>query len=260
MSSDDNHSLPLLGRTVLITRTEQGNETERQKLESLGAKVVELPTIEIQPPSSWSSIDRAMNEIDEFDWIIFTSANGVRMFFERLGQVSGKSQLNAKFACVGPSTKAELEGHGISASFVPEEFLTEKLGEQLSRNFSLKGKKILLARAEVASSGIRRTLENAGAVVIEAPVYRTLPKKNDLDEGFLSGVTDITLTSPSTVEGLLASISPEEINSMKIRVHCIGPVTAKRAIELGLKLDSTANVHTVEGLTMNLASGGKAES
>ncbi|MGI0079085.1 MAG: uroporphyrinogen-III synthase [Nitrososphaerales archaeon] len=258
--SNENQSLPLLGRTILITRTEKGNETERQKLESLGAKVVELPTIEIQPPSSWSAIDGAIGTIDGFDWIVFTSANGVRMFFERLEHVSGKKNLKARFACVGPSTKAELERHGVSVSLVPDEFLTEKLGEQLSLNFPMEGKRVLLARAEVASNVISKILKEAGAVVVEAPVYRTYPKKNGGGKDFMGQVTDITLTSPSTVEGLLTSFRPEEIASRKIRVHCIGPVTANRARELGLSVDSTANVHTIEGLTIDLANKGKVET
>lgn len=244
---------PLLGRTILVTRTEQGNGTERRKLESLGASVVELPTIEIHPPSSWNAIDAAIGRIDEFDWIIFTSANGVKAFFERLELISGKKKVNAKVACVGPSTKAELECNGVEPSFVPSEFLTEKLGEQLSQNFSLEGKRILLARAEVANSGMRKALDKAGAIVIEAPTYRTLPRKNGRGADVMNGVTDITLTSPSTVDGLLAVVNLEEIASRKIRVHCIGPVTAKRARELGLNVDSTANVHTIEGLTMDLA-------
>ena len=258
--SNENQSFPLLGRTILITRTEEGNESERRKLESLGAKVVVFPTIEIQPPSSWSAVDRAIYTIDEFDWIVFTSANGVRMFFEKLGQSSGRKKLKARFACVGPSTRAELENHGITASFVPNEFLTEKLGEQLSQEFPIQGKKVLLARAEVSSPAIRKTLESAGALVVEAPVYKTMPMKSSKAKNFLEDVTDITLTSPSTVEGLLASFVPEEITSRKIRVHCIGPVTANRARELGLTVDSTANVHTIEGLIISLASKDKVKA
>ncbi len=259
-SSSESHSLPLIGRKILVTRTEEGNKRERQKLESLGADVIELSTIAIHPPTSWNEIDAAIHDIEEFDWILFTSPNGVRAFFQRLHQVSGNKKLDTNFACVGPATKAELELHGYLPAFVPSEYLTEKLGDQLSGNFLLDGKRILLARAEVASKGIREALEKSGAFVTEAAVYRTLPKKGIDGEDILDGVTDITMTSPSTVEGLLTCVDSKEIKSRQIRVHCIGPVTARKAEERGLHVDSIANVHTIEGLVMDLVGSQKKEN
>ena len=246
-------SFPLRGRTILVTRTEKGNRLEKEKLESLGATVVELTAIEIRPPTSFAAIDAAISNIDSFDWIIFTSANGVISFFQRLEKLRGDMNLNSKFACVGPQTEAELRRHGAKASFIPKEFLTESLGEELSRSENLLGKKVLLARAESANKAIKNALDRAGAIVTEAPVYRTVSRKNQ-NPRLLDGVTDITLTSPSTVEGLLASVGAIEIFSREIKVHCIGPVTAQKARALGLRVDSVANVHTIEGLTVSLLS------
>ncbi|HKW03830.1 MAG TPA: uroporphyrinogen-III synthase, partial [Nitrososphaerales archaeon] len=178
--------------------------------------------------------------------------------FQRLEKLRGERILNAKFACVGPQTEAELRRHGAKASFIPKVFLTESLGEELSRNEKLLGKKILLARAESANNAIKIALDRAGAIVTEAPVYRTVSRKN-WNPRILDGVTDITLTSPSTVEGLLASVGAIEILSRKIKIHCIGPVTARKARDLGLRVDSVANVHTIEGLTAGLLSASQVE-
>ncbi len=251
-SSSEVRSLALKGRKILVTRTEKGNEIVRQRLESLGANVVELSTIEIHPPSSWKKIDEAILSIEEFDWIVFTSQNGVKAFFQRLEQVSGGKKLNTNFACVGPTTKEELQNHGYVPAFVPSEYTTKTLGDQLSKNFVLKDKKILLARAEVASMALKEALEKSGAIVVEAPVYRTLPSMGVRKEDILDGLTDITLTSPSAVESLVNFVDANEIRIRKIKIHCIGPVTARRADQLCLQVNSMAKVHTIEGLVSDL--------
>ncbi len=249
----ERHELPLARRKILITRSAEGNVSERTKLESLGAQVVELPSIEIAPPSSWDAVDAAISHIEEFDWIVFTSANGVRSFFNRARPSRNLKSIGAHFACVGPATSIALKQEGVEPSFMPEEFLTESLGEELARKYPLRGKKILLSRAEIAGSKIVEILRKAGALVVEAPAYRTIPKKAEV-ERLLDGVTDITLTSPSTVDGLVLVVSAREIEERRIAVHCIGPVTAKHATELGLRVDSTARVHTIDGLVETLSS------
>ncbi|MHB1907483.1 MAG: uroporphyrinogen-III synthase [Nitrososphaerales archaeon] len=240
---------PLNGRTILITRTIEGNKLERKKLEDLGAKVIEFPLIEIKEPSSLYAIENAIKQISRYDWIIFTSANGVRSFFEKM---KSKKDIKAKFACVGPETREALEDHGFQASFVPKEYLTEELASELEETFDLKGKEILLARAEESNKNMAKILEKSGAIVTEAPVYRTVPRI-EKDDNILELVTDITLTSPSTVKGLVANFSVKEIRSRKIKVHCIGPVTAASAKEAGLEVITSAKVHTVDGLVSEIA-------
>jgi uroporphyrinogen III methyltransferase/synthase len=249
-------SLPLKGRTFLITRTDEGNKLERAKLENLGAKVIDLPVIEIQPPTNQNKIDEAFDQIDAFDWIVFTSSNGVKAFIERMTQRKniGKEKIKARFACVGLQTAQSLEEHGFEPSLVPSEFLTSKLGLEMTAKFNMLGQKVLLARAEEANAEITNQLERAGAIVVDAPMYRTIAKKlANLDKKrILEIVTDITLTSPSTVRGLLLNISASEIKSKNIKVHCIGPVTANAALESGLDHVMTAKVHSLDGLIVSL--------
>jgi uroporphyrinogen III methyltransferase/synthase len=242
---------PLKGRTILITRTKEGNISERTKLKALGARIVELPSIELGPPTDTNPIDAAIKDISTFEWIVFTSASGVKAFFERLeSERREKQAIKAEFACVGPQTQKALEAEGFRATVVPREFLTKNLGLELVKRFDLKGKRALLARSEEASPEIAIILRGAGAIVVEAPVYRTMPpkEKKPVRGDLMDEITDITLTSPSTVDGLISNLSAKEVNSRKIRIHCIGPVTASRAMQAGLKVSTTARRHTIDGL------------
>jgi uroporphyrinogen-III synthase len=241
----------------LITRSAEGNPIEKTKLEKLGAKVVELAAIKITAPSSWTKLDHAIAGLNEFDWIVFTSANGVHAFFKRCcrREVSRKfleelktNPSNLKFACVGPSTKHALEDYGFKSDFVPREFLTRSLAEELAKSFPMMGKKLLLARAEGASKEISRILKASGAEVIEAGVYGTRPQTRKVSKEVLDSLTDITLTSPSTVEGLIRSVPAGQIRTRAIFLHCIGPVTANRAKEKGFAVHSIAKMHTIDGL------------
>ena len=253
---------PLYGRTILVTRTVEGNYLQKRQLETLGANVVELATIRISPPSSWVECDRAIAIADDFDWIVFTSANGVRAFFRRCNLRKGAREFleklkNAelskpKFACVGPSTKQALEREGFRSSFEPSEFLTISLATELTDFVNLTGKKVLLARVEGANNEISNVLEASGAKVFEAPVYATHLRSRKISKATLESLTDITLTSPSTVEGLFRSISSMEIKARGMLVHCIGPVTAKRAKQYGLDVHSIAKTHTIDGLVESI--------
>lgn len=245
----------LKGRTFLVTRTKEGNAKEREILVKYGAKVIDFPTIMISSPSSLKKMDYAIANFEKYDWVIFTSSNGVKLFFQRMakrreGLFQTLKVLNSpKFACVGPSTRGALSHLGFRCSAMPAEYLTENLGGLLARK-GISGKKILLARAEVANKAISKILRKAGAVVTEAPVYRTVSsyRRRTL---ILKHVTDITLTSPSTVEGLV-QILGSKLNSMKVRLHCIGPVTAARAREAGINVNTVARVHTIDGLISDI--------
>lgn len=249
-------SLPLKGRTFLITRTDEGNKIERKKLESLGAEVIELPVLEIRPPADQNKINEALDHIEDFDWVVLTSSNGVKAFFQRMEQRKiGKERIRARFACVGSQTGKTLEEQGFKPSIVPSEFLTSKLGEEMTTKFNMSDQKVLLARAEEANAKIATQLARAGAIIVEAPTYRTVAEKiaNFDKKEILERITDITLTSPSTVRGLLSNLSVSEIKSKNIRVHCIGPVTAKTAVESGLDPVTTAKVHNLDGLIISLS-------
>ncbi|MGI0090420.1 MAG: uroporphyrinogen-III synthase [Nitrososphaerales archaeon] len=249
----------LSDRTFLITRTLHGNAIEREKLEKFGARVIELSPIKIAFPSSWKKLDDAISRLEEFDWIIFTSANGVKMFFHRcskkprarkiLERLARRDNPRPKLGCVGPYTKRALEALGYGCSFQPKEYLTSALGEELTSATDVRGKKILLARAERANKEIGNILKRAGAKVYEAHAYRTVPLKGKkLASSLLNSLTDITLTSPSTVKGLLNFVSLKNLSSLSISVHCIGPVTANAARLRGIAVRSVAKEHTIDGL------------
>jgi uroporphyrinogen III methyltransferase / synthase len=245
----------LSGRTFLVTRTREGNIVEKRKLESFGAGVLELPSISILPPSSWKRLDGAISRLGQYDWIVFTSANGVKFFFDRvkrktpnlLSSLKRRKEI-PRFACVGPSTKRELEATGFRSSLQPNEYMTTTLGLELAQKLASTGNRVLLARAEVANRQISQILRDSGAEVDEVPVYKTTPRAKKLRPEFLNKITDVTLTSPSTVEGLLRSVNPHDILTHKILVHCIGPVTAKQAESRGLKVKNVAKTHTLDGL------------
>ena len=242
----------LAGRVFLITRTNEGNLAERKLLESYGARVLDFPAIRISSPSSLKNLDDAVSTIEKFDWIVFTSSNGVKMFFERMKRKRGnlisslKLKMKPRFACVGPSTLRALTKIGLRCSALPNKYLTVELGRVLAK-MNIAGKKILLARAEISNKEIVRIIRRSGAKVTEVAVYRTV-SGNRRRPPDLGEVTDLTLTSPSTIEGLLHSIRPEDINKRKIRVHCIGPVTAKHARSHNLKIYTIASTHTIDGL------------
>ena len=240
------------GRVFLITRTNEGNIVEKKLLESYGAKVLDFPVIRISLPSSLRKLDDAISTLEQFDWIVFTSSNGVKMFFERLERKRGnlisslKLNMKPRFACVGPSTLRALNKLGLRCSALPNKFLTAELGRMLTR-MKISGESLLLARAEISNMEIARIIRKAGGKVTEVAVYRTV-SGNRRRPPDLSEVTDLTLTSPSTVDGLLRSIEPEDINSRGIQVHCIGPVTAAHARSLSLKISTIASTHTIDGL------------
>jgi uroporphyrinogen-III synthase len=246
--------LPLRGRTILITRTEEGNLAERKRIEALGGRVVELPLIVIKPPTDSGLIENAIKDLSAFDWIVFTSANGVREFFLKIDNSfpPKRRDIRAKFACVGPGTADALNVQGFTTSAIPDDFLTETLGKKLRDDFELEGTRVLLARAEKANPRIPEILREAGADVMEAPVYRVEYRKIDNVSGLLEELTDITLTSPSTVDALAANFRAGDINSRRIKVHCIGPVTSRRAEELGLEVASVSKVHSIAGLVESI--------
>jgi uroporphyrinogen-III synthase len=251
---------PLQNRVVLITRTEEGNAIEKEKIEAKGGRVINLPLLEVKSPSDPGPIDVAISYISKFDWIVFTSSNGVKEFFDRISknlETNRREEIRARFACVGPGTAKTLEGYGFKTALIPDEFLTEKLGRKLGTEFDLREKKILLARAEGANPALDNALHSAGAEVLSAAVYKTVPRKINRDSGpdVPELVSDITLTSPSAVSALVSNFEPAEITSRKIKIHCIGPVTAQKAMESGLEVTTVSSVHTIDGLIDSMVRG-----
>jgi len=245
---------PLFGCRVLITRTrEQAGELGRV-INDLGGEALEFPTIRIAGPEDYAGLDRAVASVSEYSWIVFTSVNGVKYFFDRLFSSGRDSRelKGVKIACIGPATCRRLEKYGIITDFMPSAFTAEKIASGLMDKIS-PGDKILLPRADIARKDLPELLKKAGAAVDEVPAYRTLSCGNGKMLQKIIGekkIDIIAFTSSSAVKNF-AAIAGEKI-LLKIaagsKIACIGPVTAGTARELGLRVDIEAASYTINGL------------
>lgn len=247
---------PLYGKTVLVTRARSQASRLTALLENLGANVIEKPAISIAAPADhYRAVDEAIAHIADYQWLIFTSTNGVKRFFERLGR-SGKDVRAlgyAKIAAIGQTTADKLFSYGIRADVVPREFRAEGIIE------ALKGKlpphaRILLPRAAEAREILPEKLREQGALVDVVPVYQTeaaevsAEEADALRQALSAGEIDfVTFTSSSTVRNLMKILGGAE--SLKhVRTACIGPVTAATAREAGLDPSIVAETYTIDGL------------
>jgi uroporphyrinogen III methyltransferase/synthase len=238
---------------ILVTRPESEASSLSEKLQALGATAVEVPTIAIKPPDNTNELDIAVKGIGEYDWVVFTSVNGVRFFHERAKMLNVQFDgLNrVKVAAIGPATSRELERLGKKPSYVPEEYLSDEIARGLG---DVKGKRILLPRADIASKRLPSLLRQQGALVDEVVAYRTVIP-DELNSDRLRAILDrgvdlITFTSPSTVRNFAHAIGPSEFERLlkSVKVACIGPVTVEAAKELGVRVDIVALNHTIDGL------------
>jgi len=244
--------LPLFGQRIVLTRAgEQAGESAEQ-LWRLGADVVPAPTIEIREPSSWAPIDAAIANLETYDWLIFTSRNGVERFLARLD--ASERDLRAvkgRIAAIGPATAEALSEARLKTDCLPGEFVAEGLLEALDSD--LTGKKILIARAEVAREILPEGLRERGASVDVAPVYRTaVPDSSALREALAAKRPDwITFTSSSTVRHFVEMAGEEALQG--VRIASIGPVTSATIRGHGVEPTVEADPHTMEGLIAAIA-------
>ena len=274
--------LPLFGKTVMVTRSRKGASALAGRLSELGAAVIESPTIEIHPADDPAPIDSALSRMGEFDWVVFTSPNGVDAVFDRLAACGLDARVFAgrKIAAVGPGTAAALYRHGLRADLVPAEFTTEALGEAMTSAAAglgdLAGKKVLLARADIATPLLPAMLRQAGAGVEELTAYRTLPPASlppEAVDALRAGKVDwITFTSSSTVDNFLALIERHRAEaadagakgeaqvataplclSADIKLAAIGPVTAQSLRSHGYAPAVVADPHTIDALVKAMA-------
>ena len=247
---------PLFGRQVVVTRARTQAGELSAELESLGAEVYEFPTIEISPPESFVPLDDAIHNLDSFDWLVYTSVNGVEAFVERLrhrGLDLRAVPRDAGVAAIGPATAKRLEEAGLRVDVVPGEYRAEALIEALDGG-SISGKRVLIPRARVAREVLPEKLREAGAEVVVVPAYQSVPSSAGKDELALrlrSGEIDcVTFTASSTVENFVGAFGAEEAARLLsgTRVACIGPVTAGTARRRGLRVDAEADEYTIPGL------------
>ena len=251
-------TLPLFGRGIVITRPEPQAASMATLLQGAGARVISFPTIRIAPPESWEGLDAAIQHLEDYSWLVFTSANGVHFFLERL-HAAGRDLRDLKgirICTIGPATAEILDGRGLHVDLVPETYLSEGVVAAFER-FALSGQRILLPRAEKARDVIPEGLTRQGAVVDVVTAYRTVNsgrKASELAEEIARGHVDVlTFTSPSTVTNFLEIMGPDFLPLPGgIRVACIGPVTAAAAEKAGLPVDILQETYTVPGLVESL--------
>lgn len=247
-------SLPLFGKTVVVTRPEHQSESFIEGLVERGAEPFVFPVIEIVPPEDWGPLDTAIQNLESYDGLIFTSVNGVKFFMRRLKE-QGKDVRELKglrLYAIGPKTEQAVNALGISVDVVPDEFVAEGLIDSLGKE-TIKGKRFLLPRAAVARETLPDQLREQGAHIDVPAAYRTVrpnPDTSELERRLKEGsIHAITFTSSSTVTHFMALIGTAlKADLAKTIIACIGPVTAKTAEKAGLKVDVMAEEYTVNGL------------
>jgi len=238
---------PLAGRRIVTTRAEGQSGEFAARLRALGAEVLEFPTISIRPPADFAPLDAAIARLREYDWLIFTSANGVRFFAERLKVLP--KDLRARVCAIGPATRRAVEELGLKVDIVPPEYVAESLVEAFAGE-ELHGKRMLLPRAAVARDIAPEALRARGAVVDVVEAYRTVVPEDAAERAReIFGVRKpdwITFTSSSTVNNFVAAAGREALAG--VRVASIGPVTSATLREHGVAVDVEAPVYTTDGL------------
>lgn len=245
---------PLFGKTIVVTRARAQASALTRQLEAAGARVIEAPAIKIIPPEDYTPLDKAIENIKTYKWLILTSANGVTSFFNRLDNagLDSRSLSDIKISAIGSETAKALKNYGISADLVPPAFKAEELAETLSAEVQV-GDKILLARAKVAREVLPESLRALGASVDVVTAYETvtaLDNKEELLTALQNGEVDlVTFTSSSTVTNLLASLGDQRELINNIPAAAIGPVTAETCRQNNLEPDIIAETFTIAGLT-----------
>jgi uroporphyrinogen III methyltransferase/synthase len=244
-------ALPLLGRTVLVTRTRTQASQLSARLLELGAEVIEAPTIEIQPVEDFTRVDRALGELSDYDWVVLTSPNGADALCSRLAHLGldARSLAGAKIAAVGPGTRKALAERMLSADLMPEKYVTEELARALVET-DVAGKRLCLLRSDLAGAEMVDILLSAGAKVDDVAIYRTVRPAGlapRASEALGAGEVDwVTFTSSSTAENFLALTDPQDLSGL--RLASIGPITSRSLRDNGLEPAVEASTHTIDGL------------
>jgi len=245
---------PLFGKTIVVTRDVQGNARFAAKIIQQGGSPIEFPTIEIRPLTRANEFLRALAKFSEYDWVIFTSANGVLIFFDCLCELGKDGRVfgSAKVAAIGSETAAKLAEFGIKADFVPDVFTGEELGKQLLKAENLRAKAVLLLRSRLASEELPELLRQGGAKVDDVPVYDIVTvtgRSARLVEKIAQGKIDwLTFASPSSAKAFFEHIPPDSVSSSSVKVASIGPVTSEQLRKLDVSVDVESSEHTIDGL------------
>ena len=246
---------PLMGQCIVVTRAREQASDLVKRLSDLGAECLECPTIKVSPPQDVKPLDRAMENLSSYDWLIFTSVNGVNFFFERLFQKNKdvRALKDIHTAVIGPATEKRLFDFGLKSDIVPESYRAESVVKAFAGK-DVTGRKILLPRAKEARPVLPLELKKMGAVVDEVTAYCTHAVKDNTD--VLSArlkersIDMITFTSSSTVKNFRALFPNEDLKDLMrgVTIASIGPVTADTARDLGFDVHIIAESYTIPGL------------
>lgn len=251
-------SKPLFGKRIIVTRAKEQAPEFMTLLSSYGAEAISFPTLEIAPPPSWAEMDAALERIERYDWIIFTSVNGVQAFRKRLAALRKDLRLlkGISLCAIGPRTAAEVEGWGLQVDLVPSEFKAEGVLQALDER-GIAGKRFLIPRAKEAREILPEEIQKKGGEVDVVPAYQAVRPGHDPAslETLLRGkkVDMITFASASTLRNFMEILGSERRSWMAdSAVACIGPITAETAREFGLKVDVMPSEYTLPALAESI--------
>lgn len=239
-------------KRVLVTRPRAQADAFVEGLRVAGFEPIYFPVIEIRSISDRSELDQALKQISQYEWVVFTSVNGVAVVFDRLENSTSLPRV----AAIGPKTAKALNARGVTPDFVPEEYVAEAILPGLG---DLRGKRVLLPRAEIARKALPEAITKAGGMAHEIAVYKTLPAQPDADglAALKAGVDVVTLTSPSTVQNFVAIAKQNGLDPLNLPNNplfaCIGPITERAAREEGISNLVVAKEYTAEGLIQILS-------
>ena len=242
---------PLSGKRIVVTRTRKQASELSNRLRALGAEIVELPTIRIEPPTDLREFAELVQDAHAYDWLVFTSPNGVEAFFEMFFKLYDDAREigGVRIAAIGPATAQRVKDYHLHVDLQPEEFVAEAIVREFAKQGGVENLRILIARAEKARDVLPKELSGLGAIVDEGFAYRTVPETRDATGArrrlLEEGADLITFTSSSAVENFVALGLPWPKG---MQVASIGPVTSKTAREQGLKIDIQARRYDIEGL------------
>jgi len=247
----------LSGKIIVVTRPSEQSDSFIKDLEEHGAHVIELPVIKISEVEDYQPLHKALENIHQYSWVVFTSTNGVNILFQQMHELKKDIRLltGIKLAVVGSATNESLQEKGLYADFIPEKFSTTDLLEGLLKHIGQE-EKILIVNSEIASRELSDGLKEKGISFDDIPVYTI--KENILDTSDFIYQLDnnridfVTFTSPSTVKAFVSIIGSDKIKKSSAKIVCIGPVTAKAAIEMGMEVTGIAEEYIVDGIIKKL--------